>query len=531
MRRYKRSVILMFVALFMVALGVPNIIFASDYENHWAKEAIQKWYEKGIVVGYEDGDFKPSKAITNKEFSVILGRVFNLPDTDGSQFMYDGGEKLIPQDSVTREQASYAIAKAYKISGASSNNFVDKEEISKWASDSVSALAEHGFISGYPDGSFGPKRVLTRADLVAMLDKVTLGLGEYQISGVVTHEGRAMKDVYVDMWSLEDHEIALYSETDENGKYMLDKLLPNYNYQLVAWLIDDEGFGYQTYIDDIMMDSNKTINIDLEKQYVASILVTDKNNRPIITGVDFAKVMENGEEYHGWDTNEEGYATIFLDAQDSSAREFNLYMDGIYVGNLNDVKPSVDFKSEYTVKLDLSLEDIVEGKAVYADMTPAKGVPIHLYKFDPTKTDYPTWDIVDETITDDLGEYLVEIPDSKGDYVIDAHYGENGDFFASQKLNALLGGKDNALILEKVYNIHLKVEGIDELELSDARVKVIDESGGYHQKEIEADGSCIIHYEQLIPRDYQVEVTVGDRVMTKTLTIRPEQYNYTIEFK
>ncbi|HHW03015.1 MAG TPA: S-layer homology domain-containing protein [Thermoanaerobacterales bacterium] len=42
--------------------------------NYWATEAIKWAAEKGIVKGYPDGTFKPTKSVTKAEFAAILAR-------------------------------------------------------------------------------------------------------------------------------------------------------------------------------------------------------------------------------------------------------------------------------------------------------------------------------------------------------------------------------------------------------------------------------------------------------------------------
>lgn len=44
-----------------------------------------------------------------------------------------------------------------------------------WAAEAVGRLAEAGIISGYPDGTFGPDRQITRAEVTAIMVKL-LGL-------------------------------------------------------------------------------------------------------------------------------------------------------------------------------------------------------------------------------------------------------------------------------------------------------------------------------------------------------------------
>ena len=195
MKGLKKRSLSMFMVLCMVIASIPQVIFATDYDNHWAKNSIAKWSEKGLVVGYEDGTFRPSNAITRGELAAILVRVFDYKDTSNAKkytdvdnekwyagsvaiisaakLMNDDGDAFRPEEPATREEAAYAIAKAYKVIGTANGKFADQADISDWASGSVEALYSQGFVSGNPDGTFAPQRTLTRADVVAMLDKIT----------------------------------------------------------------------------------------------------------------------------------------------------------------------------------------------------------------------------------------------------------------------------------------------------------------------------------------------------------------------
>jgi hypothetical protein len=52
------------------------------------------------------------------------------------------------------------------------NKFNDKNEIASWSKNAVSSVVEKGFMSGYPDGTSRPKKPITRAESIAVLDKV-----------------------------------------------------------------------------------------------------------------------------------------------------------------------------------------------------------------------------------------------------------------------------------------------------------------------------------------------------------------------
>ena len=48
-----------------------------DYDNisDWAKEAVLNVYEKGIMLGDDQGNFNPKAPITRQEVAVIIDRL------------------------------------------------------------------------------------------------------------------------------------------------------------------------------------------------------------------------------------------------------------------------------------------------------------------------------------------------------------------------------------------------------------------------------------------------------------------------
>ena len=206
-RLQKRLAVAATIATVFTAASVPTFA-ASDYENHWAANAIDEWKNKGIISGYEDGTFKPKQSITRAELATILVKVFGLTDKTGAKtfsdvpanawfadtvakvsaagIMYTEGDSFGPNIPATREEAAYALAKAYKLSGGSDKEFKDNASISSWSQDEIAALVAGGYISGRPDGTFAPKDQLTRADLVAMVDKITGEL--YNVAGTYSQD-------------------------------------------------------------------------------------------------------------------------------------------------------------------------------------------------------------------------------------------------------------------------------------------------------------------------------------------------------
>ncbi len=106
--------------------------FTDVTADAWYNNAISTMANAGILDGYEDGSFHPNGYITRAEFATIAVRFFDLS--------YQG-EDLFPD-----------------IDG-------------HWAQDYINQAADAGIIEGYPDGTFGPQKQITRAEAVTMVNR------------------------------------------------------------------------------------------------------------------------------------------------------------------------------------------------------------------------------------------------------------------------------------------------------------------------------------------------------------------------
>ncbi len=106
--------------------------FTDVAADAWYNNAISTMANAGILDGYEYGSFHPNGYITRAEFATIAVRFFDLS--------YQG-EDLFPD-----------------IDG-------------HWAQDYINQAADAGIIEGYPDGTFGPQKQITRAEAVTMVNR------------------------------------------------------------------------------------------------------------------------------------------------------------------------------------------------------------------------------------------------------------------------------------------------------------------------------------------------------------------------
>lgn len=149
------------------------------------------------VVGYSDGLVHPERNITRAEVASIFFRLLkddvrseNLTDqntfTDVSadawynvavSTMYDmdivygrDNNNFDPNAYITRAEFAAIAARFDSDSYSGDDLFTDIE--GHWAADQINRAAEKGWITGYPDGTFGPNRYITRAEAVTMINRV-----------------------------------------------------------------------------------------------------------------------------------------------------------------------------------------------------------------------------------------------------------------------------------------------------------------------------------------------------------------------
>ena len=200
MKKYQAVAFLLSTAM-TVSSVAPVFGASNDIFGHWAEFTITKWQNEGRIGGYEDGTFKPDRAITRAEFVRLLNSAaptaftssasINFSDVSESDWFYADVAKAVggrvasgfedgtfrPGETVTRMQAAVFIcnAKGLTPNEAAANNFTDAAQIPSWAKGAVGAAVAAGYLSGYPDGSFGGSKGMTRAEAVSTLDRVLGG--------------------------------------------------------------------------------------------------------------------------------------------------------------------------------------------------------------------------------------------------------------------------------------------------------------------------------------------------------------------
>ena len=150
------------------------------------------------VQGYPDGTVKPAGNITRAETAAILFRLMDdasrktyystksgfrdvasgswyntyVATLNNAGVITDSSNGYFrPNEAITRAELAAMLAKFSETTGAA--NYFNDVSARYWAANAIAICAKLGWINGYPDGSFRPDRNVTRAELMAMINRAT----------------------------------------------------------------------------------------------------------------------------------------------------------------------------------------------------------------------------------------------------------------------------------------------------------------------------------------------------------------------
>jgi|GEM_PF-2384061 len=180
-----------------------SLTFSDVKDDNWAYPYINELTEKRVINGYEDGTFKPNDQVTRNEFAKLMTLLLQIPlidsatqtftDVDRSSWAfgyvetvrsymtgyYDGSAYYFKGSApAVREDMAVALVKAMGLEDQDVDLselaaiFSDSESISQNLRKYVLIAYKNKLIDGYPDGTFGAQRAITRAETTALLSKV-----------------------------------------------------------------------------------------------------------------------------------------------------------------------------------------------------------------------------------------------------------------------------------------------------------------------------------------------------------------------
>ncbi|MDQ0886151.1 N-acetylmuramoyl-L-alanine amidase [Paenibacillus sp. V4I9] len=209
-----------------MAAGIADGIAAyspplfTDSLDHWAREAIMRMKNKGIIEGIANR-YEPERALTRAEFLTLMDRVFtfsklkavcepsntvtsivygcqspaeqsyiDLPSSHWASPVFTKAKNLNllqgysdgtirPNQSITRGEVAFLFDRLLQMSSSTTNNqpavvssasFNDVPE-TLWSAKAIYALRNKGIIDGITDTAFKPSQTITRAEIAAMLNR------------------------------------------------------------------------------------------------------------------------------------------------------------------------------------------------------------------------------------------------------------------------------------------------------------------------------------------------------------------------
>lgn len=181
---------------FALAAGAP---FGDVKQGDWYYDAVQTVYSKGLMNGTDDGVFAPNGITTRAAVVTILHRMAGSPNLGASSFPdvapnswysravawgaskgivlgYDDGT-FRPDEAVTREQMAMILRRYASYEGYSDevsmdlSYYTDSSSVSPSAQMAVAWAVQSGIITGLTDRQLAPTGRTTRAQLATILTR------------------------------------------------------------------------------------------------------------------------------------------------------------------------------------------------------------------------------------------------------------------------------------------------------------------------------------------------------------------------
>ncbi|RAV13657.1 S-layer homology domain-containing protein [Paenibacillus contaminans] len=161
--------------------------------DHWANRMLKEMSARQVVQGVSNTEFNPSQGVTRAEFAALLVRILGIEPAEAQRFkdvepsawyagivsaavaagLVEGTDSATfePDRTITREEMAVMLVRAYNmmLHGSSVpteriSGFADRDQVSKWALESLDLAAQLGLVSGRGDNQFDPKALTNRAE-------------------------------------------------------------------------------------------------------------------------------------------------------------------------------------------------------------------------------------------------------------------------------------------------------------------------------------------------------------------------------
>ena len=187
MKTRLRNLLWVFMALTLLLAGTTlvrayDISFSDVPESSWFYEDVMTLSESGVVSGYPDGTYRPTKKVTTGESLKMILLAAGYPEPERAEshwargylnFAIDQGFLVRYQDisdldvNMTRGMLAKLAANALGLSDPGTyGTFTDTDSVY------VEALYAAGIVGGYPDGTYRPDASVSRAEIAAIVNRI-----------------------------------------------------------------------------------------------------------------------------------------------------------------------------------------------------------------------------------------------------------------------------------------------------------------------------------------------------------------------
>ncbi len=196
-----KKIFLLTLCMVMLIPLVVNAAFSDVPAGHWAETYINELTSNGVINGYPDGTFGPEGTITRAEFIKLviadcMPDWLDITEAENKMDHWAGGYVsiaetygVVEKGSITSKNIDEPITRMEmaKIISVADMVFKDHEaQFDKKQDDFADTLllsyddlyllrhaVNRGLITGYPDGTFGPDKSMTRAEAATMIYRFT----------------------------------------------------------------------------------------------------------------------------------------------------------------------------------------------------------------------------------------------------------------------------------------------------------------------------------------------------------------------
>lgn len=314
-----------------ILILIPVNVFAgqisNDYTGHWAEKQIKSFIEKGIASLYEDGTFKPDKAITRAEIAAMVNKAFGFEEMSGTNFkdvkagdsyfrdmaiakkagyltgFPDGSVK--PDSSMSRQEYAVIIARLLKLDTglylAEAGKFKDAAYLPAWSKGAVGAAVRFGYMNGLPGDIFDPSGSITRGQAVTVLERCYLD----NIKMVYDKPGRYSAKTVDGSVAINAADVTL-EDTVINGNLVIGEGVGDGNVRLKNVVVKGKTIVRGGGINSIIIEDSEITSI---------IIIKEDNKIRVVavgkTSIGRAEMQSGGRlEEQGTEGNGFGYVVI-----------------------------------------------------------------------------------------------------------------------------------------------------------------------------------------------------------------------------